>query len=75
MLLVWPASRQAMASRRHYTQDDEICQMLEKKSDHRCDSTEDESIFIYTLPKQYILQFSECIRGTNRKVAVDTWFS
>jgi hypothetical protein len=55
-----------MASRRHYLQDDEICQMLDKELDYLCDSIEDERVFIHTLPMQYILQFTECMHATNR---------
>jgi hypothetical protein len=64
-----------MAPRHHYTQDDVIHRMLEKELDHRCDNIKDESIFNHTLPSQYILQFTECIHGTNRNVILNIWFS
>jgi hypothetical protein len=63
-----------MASRHHYMQDDKIHRML-KELDHHCDSIEDESVFIDTLPSPYILQSTGCIHGTNRNVTTDIWFS
>lgn len=56
-------------------QGDETRRMLQKESDRRRDSTEDESVFNNTLKTQHILQFTECVHGTNWNLAMNIWFS